>query len=152
MSDSSFTTVGLEAFRRAVDQFPAAHTAKLRALAEETALRVRDDAKAILRSKTHGTGKTADAIVVEEDAANQAFLVKSPGVPHQRLSLHRMKRSGRMHTQKVTQNNLPIWLEYGTVDMTARPYMRPAADRAQARYRRDMEAASAEAAAETFGQ
>lgn len=151
MSESSFTQTGLEEFKRAVERLPATVTAKLRSVAMVTAHRVKGDAQAILRSKTHGTGATANAIFVEEDSANQAFLVKSPGAPHQRLSLHRMKRSGRTHTQKVTQNNLPIWLEYGTSTMEARSYMRPAADRAQAQYRRDMEEASAKAVQETLG-
>jgi hypothetical protein len=150
MSDSNFTQTGRNEFVQAVERLPDAVTKALRSVALVTAHRVKGDAQQILRSKTHGTGKTADAIFVEEDAADQAFLVKSPGVPHPRLSLHRMKRSGRTHTQKVSQNNLPIWLEHGTSKMAARPYMRPAADHAQAPYRRDMEAASIKAVEDTL--
>lgn len=133
--------------RAAVQQLPTAVTAALRGVAEATAQRVLANARANLARQTHGTGATAAAINVTEDASNHAFIVASPGVPHPRFSLHRMTRSGRTHTQKVTQNNLPIWLEYGTVHMAARPYMRPAAEAEVDRYRRDMEAASAGAVA-----
>lgn len=150
MAESTFTQTGLAEMRQAIEQFPAAHTAALRAVAQATAGRVMARAKALLASQTHGTGATAAAITVTEDAANKQFIVSSPGVPHPTISLHTMKRSGRTHTQKVSQNNLPIWLEYGTVHMTARPYMRPAAAAEEAQYARDMENASADAAAKAF--
>lgn len=131
--DGSFTQTGLDEMKAAIRTFPERHTARLRAVAEATATRVMDRARAILSSKTHGTGRTAAQIgPVKEDAANQQFLVTSRA-PRGRAS------------------NLPWLLEYGTTKMGARAYMRPAADAEDDRYRHDMEAASADEAQKAFG-
>lgn len=129
----SFTQTGLDEMKVAIRTFPAAHLARLRAVAEATAVRMRERAAAILNSKTHGTGATAASIgAPKEDKANQQFLVTSRA-PRGRAS------------------NLPWLLEYGTSKMSARPYMRPAADAEDERYRSDMEAASADETQKALG-
>ncbi len=136
------TITGLDELRAGVQQLPERVTAALRTVARQTASTVMVRAITNLQTKTHGTGATAAAIHVVEDEANKMFVVESPGVIHQRFSLHTMKRSGRKHTQKVTQDNLPIWLEYGTVKMKPRTYMKPAAEATNAQYIRESEAAA----------
>lgn len=144
-SGGSFTQTGVNEMRQAVHKLPAAVTAGLREVAKASAHRILANARANLARQTHGTGATAKAIVIEEDAANREFRVISVGAPHPRFSLHRMKRSGRTHTQRVTQNNLPMWLEYGTSKMAARPYMHPAAAAEVRNYRVACEVVSAKA-------
>ncbi len=132
----------LDALRAAIDRFPDAVTAALKAVAKASADRIATNAANILRSKTHGTGATAASIRVVDRSANQEYLVEVPGGPIPTISWHRMKRSGRGHTQRVTQNNLPFWLERGTVHMAARPFLRPAADAESDRYKANMAAAA----------
>lgn len=134
MSDSTFTQTGLDQFKQAVDRLPSAVTKALRSVAMITAHRVKGDAQHTLRSQLKTNAhKLADAIEIEEDAPNKAFLVNSK------------PPSGQ-------PRNLPIWIEHGTSKMAARPYMRPPADRARDQYTRDVEAASAKAAEDTFGK
>lgn len=133
MAQGSFTQTGLAEMKAAIAKFPAAHTARLRAVAEAAAHRVRARAQQILASKTHGTGRTEARIgEVQEDAANQQFLIVSRA-PRGRAS------------------NLPWLLEYGTSKMGARPYMRPAADAEEDQYRREMDTASADETRKAFG-
>lgn len=108
------------AFDRDVDRFCADLERDLRSQAYVTAERIKRTAQAILRSKTHGTGKTAAAIVVIEEKEHQQFVVESDG-------------------DESDPANLPIWLEFGTVNMQARPYMRPARDQHEAAYLADQE-------------
>lgn len=134
MSDGgSFTQTGVNEMRAAVQQLPTAVTAALRGVAEATAKRMLANAKAILRERLK-TDRHAliDALVIEENAANHEFRVisKSP--------------SGQ-------SANLPIWIEYGTVKMGARPYMHPSAEAELDQYRRDCETASAGAASRLIG-
>lgn len=138
----SIVIAGLEELRSGIQQLPDQVTAALMRVASATAQRVLMKARANLKAQTHGTGATAAAMLVRSDVANKMFVVESPGAPFTRLSLHTMKRSGRSHTQKVTVNMVPIYLEYGTRSMSARPYLRPAVEAEQARYRSDMEAAA----------
>lgn len=102
-----------------IDHLPATVEVVLQATAYRHALAIAARAAAILRSKTHGTGKTARAIRVLEQLDRKQYLVNSPGDPSDPA-------------------NLPMWLEYGTRYMLARAYMRPAADAAHAAYVRDM--------------
>jgi len=134
MSDGgSFTQTGVNEMRAAVQQLPAAVTAALRGVAEATSKRMLTHARELLRGHLK-SGRTAliDAMVIEEDGANQAFRVISKTPPGQPA-------------------NLPLWNEYGTVKMGARPYMHPSADAEVDQYRRDMEAASADAVATLLG-
>ena len=140
----------LAALRQAIDRFPVAVTDALRSVAWRKSREVMALAKARVPVDS---GYTRDNIHVEEDAANKQFLV-IPGTdrPRERFSLHRMRRSGRRHTQKVTLNMLPEWLEYGTVKMRARPFMRPAAAAVDASYRTEMLAAATAVAEKELGQ
>jgi HK97 gp10 family phage protein len=127
-----FTQTGMAEMRQSIEQFSDDQTAALKAVARATAERILSRERQLLASQTHGEGNTADALFIEEDAANKQFIV-------------------RFGLIKKRTANLPLWLEYGTVHMTARPFVRPAADAEKERYRRDMETASASAASKTFG-
>jgi plasmid stability protein len=120
------TTTGLEEYRRAVQTLPDTVKATLQAIAAATATRIQARAKDILTSKLK-TDRQAliDAIVVDHDAANQRYQV---------ISL----------PPRGQPQNVPIWVEYGTKKMEARPYMRPSADAEQDRYVRESQAASAD--------
>jgi HK97 gp10 family phage protein len=146
MAGASATAPGLAALRAKVDAFPAAVTAQLRSVAWRTSRRVMERAKAKVPVDT---GYTKDNIYIVEDPEKKLFVVMAgTDRPRVRIAAHAM-RSGRRHTQAVTLNMLPIWLEYGTEFMQARPFMRPAADAESDRYKREMrEGAEAVAARE----
>lgn len=121
------TITGLDEFKRAVDALPREVTLKLRAVAWRTSREVKDTAQRLLRAQTHGTGKTANSIHVVEEAERKQFVVLVGGNPDRPA-------------------NLPDWLEFGTKHMTAKPYIRPAADMAKDGYLSDMEAAAVDVA------
>lgn len=133
MAESSVTQTGRNELIGAVTVFPERITAALRSVASATATRVQSRAQALLRGqlKTSAT-KLADAITVEEDAANKQFIVVSRSPVGQ-------------------PTNVNLWNEHGTVTMSARPYMRPAAKAEEVRYRSDMEAAALDVASKVFG-
>lgn len=118
--------------RKAVEQLPRAVTLALRAVAFRVSRTVYADAKQrlIAQQKTPSR-KLANAMHIEEHESEKAFEVISDAPSDQPA-------------------NLPTWIEFGTVKMEARPYMRPALDHANAGYRRDMETASIEAAAQVL--
>jgi HK97 gp10 family phage protein len=127
MARESVTATGLAELKRAIDAFPRTVTLALRGVAWHSARRIRTRAQQILRSKTHGTGKTANSIeVIEEE---KSFLVHVAGDPDRPA-------------------NLPLWLERGTRHMAARPYMRPASDEEEPTYKREMEQAAIKVAEE----
>lgn len=133
MSDGgSFTQTGLAELKQSIERFSDDQTAALKAVARATAERILARERQLLASQTHGEGNTAAALFIEDDSANTRFIV-------------------RFGLIKGRPANLPIWIEYGTVHQPARPFVRPAADAEVERYRRDMEAASATAAAKSFG-
>ena len=138
----------LKALRQAIDQFPVAVTAKLRAVAWRASRTVMELAKARVPVDS---GYTKENIHILEQPEKKQFLV-IPGTdrPRVRIALHKSSRTGRTHTQKVSLNMLPNWLEYGTVYMRARPFMRPAADAVDAVYKREMLDAATKAADEAF--
>ncbi len=107
-------------------------TEALKTTARASAGRIATNAKAILRSKTHGTGRTANAIRVLDESRDKQYVVNSPGDPDRPA-------------------NLPIWLEYGTRFMTAKPHMRPAADAESARYTAAMTATAEQTATKVLG-
>lgn len=133
MAEGSVTQTGRNELVAAIGVFPDRVTAALRGVAGATATRVQARAQALLRSqlKTSAT-KLADAITVEEDAANKRFIVVSRSPVGQ-------------------PTNVNLWNEHGTVTMNARPYMRPSAKAEEARYRSEMEAAALDVATKVIG-
>jgi hypothetical protein len=131
VADGSVTMTGFREVQRAVEALPQAVTGALRSVAQRTAVRVQGRAKMILRSITSGTGATANALRVTERDQMQAFIVDVGPV------------IGR-------PDNLPLWLELGTVKMSARPFLRPAMEEASADYVRDAEAAVVHVAREAL--
>lgn len=125
----------LATLRRQIDRFPETVTAKLRAVAWRKAREVKAIAARLAPKDTvpprsqHNEGHPhiGESIVIIEDADNKQFLVR-PETPW--------------------QPNLGLWLERGTVHMSARPFMRPAGDQVEGSYRSEMEAAAKEAATE----
>jgi HK97 gp10 family phage protein len=120
----SVTVTGLEAVRQAVQTLPEDVRQALHRVAVATATRVQAAAKATLASQLK-TSRHAliDAITVADDAEHHQVQVRSAPPPGQ----------DRM---------LPMFVEYGTVKMSARPYMRPAADGVAAQYFFDVDKAS----------
>ena len=114
---------GLRELNQAIDRLDETVTAELKKTARASADRIAHHAADLLRSRTHGTGRTAAAIRVLDESSDKQFVVNSPGDPERPA-------------------NLPIWLEYGTRFMTAKPHMRPAADAESERYKVDMAAAA----------
>lgn len=127
MSEGSVTTTGLDELRKAVDDLPRTVTLALRAVAWQNSRRIKQRAAEILNSKTNGTGKTAASIEILEEPENKQFVVWPRGNPDRPA-------------------NLPLWLERGTRFMSARAFMRPAADEEDAMYKRNMERAAIEVA------
>ncbi len=123
---------GPRELRAAVDRLPETVTAALKQTAKGSADRIARRAADILRSKTHGTGKTADSIRVLDESERQQFVVNCPGDPS-------------------SPANLPLWLERGTRYMTAKAFMRPAADEETDRYIRNMTAAAEDAVTKALG-
>jgi len=139
MADAGVTAPGLAALRAKVDTFPAVVTAQLRSVAWRTSRRVMEQAKAKVPVDT---GYTQDNIYVAEEPDKKLFRVEAgTDRPRVRIVTH-AKPSGRVHTQSVTLNMLPVWLEYGTIHMAARPFLRPAADAEIDRYKAEMLAAA----------
>lgn len=126
-------TTGLEEMRRDVERFPAAVTANLRQVAQDTAYRMASRSRGLVARgpdpRTHGGRHTQDSIVVIPNVEQKEFRVEVG--------------------TGVTPKNLPRWIEFGTRFMAARPFMRPAADAEVGRYRQDMIRA-VDAAAETL--
>ena len=121
----------LDGLRRAVETFPDVVQQRLQAAAKTSADRVAVRAAEILRSKVDGT-RTANSIRVVDESADKQYVVTCPGDPE-------------------LPANLPLWLERGTVHMSARAFMRPAADEETPNYQRAMQAAAERAAADAFG-
>jgi HK97 gp10 family phage protein len=124
------TTTGLTELRRAVEQLPQAIQQALQTVAHDTAERIATRARELVHVRS---GRTRDSIRVVEDAAQHQYRVDVG--PHQ-----------GMPADKDWPANVPLWLEYGTRFRDAHPFMRPALDAEDARYRRDCEAASADIA------
>ncbi len=143
MADPAVMVQGLKELKDQVEKLPDVVIEALRDVAEKTAHRVMERAKQLVPV---ATGYTRDNIHVQFFPEEKTYVVNAgTDRPRVHFATRRSKRSGRTHTQKVTQNNLPIWLERGTRFMVAKPFMRPAADAENDRYKQDM-ANAAEAA------
>lgn len=70
----------------------------------------------------HATGWTRAHLVIVDDSANHQFRVE-------------------VQDSTMREPMLPVWIEYGTIDTAARPFLRPAADENRAGYLRDLDAA-----------
>lgn len=116
------TANGLREAIAAVQQLPEAVTNRFKAVAEATANRIAENARRNLLSKTRAV-KTAASIVVQDQTAKKQFNVHVPGDPSD-------------------DPKLAFWLETGTRNMPAKPYLRPAGDAESQRYRQDMTAAA----------
>ncbi|MGE3520416.1 MAG: hypothetical protein AB7J63_15845 [Vicinamibacterales bacterium] len=144
-SRGSVTTTGLKEMRAAAARFSADQTAALRKVARDTAIRVQRRARQLV---PRDTGVTAAMIQVEP----------KPEWKQYRVYVWEAPRHLQRGSRTAFLQNLNIWLEYGTKASTkamsrtqaARPYMRPAANAEEARYRADMAAAAEKAARETF--
>ncbi len=119
MADSGVTVTGLKEARAAVEALDVTVVTALKAVAKRTADRIAVNAASMLRSKTHGTGKTAASIRVLDESADKRYVVNVPG-------------------DASEPANLPLWLERGTRHMVARPFLRPAGDAESARYKSEM--------------
>lgn len=127
---SGVTTTGEAEMRANVERLPDAVTQALRNVARATAEREQATARRLLAEKQLTfTRELAGAIVIREDLARKQYVVESGPPPGQAA-------------------NVPIWNEYGTRFMRARPYMRPASDMETERYRADMDKASVSTVAE----
>lgn len=138
MASGSVTSTGIPEMRKAIEAFPAAEQAALKEVARQTALR--EQATAV-RLVPVDTGITRDSIKVIDDSAHRQFLVEVGPTPHE---------GRRGHWATFVRDFLAVLIEHGTRFQQARPFMRPANDQEQDRYRRDMETASAAAAVKTF--
>jgi HK97 gp10 family phage protein len=135
--------------RAAVERLPSVVTAALRDAARRTAVRIRDGARQRVPVLT---GWTRDHIELTEVPDEKLFIVSAGSDrPRVGISLHTSRKTGRKHTQRVTLNMLPAWLEYGTATMSARPFMRPAVEAERSAYVTDMARASEDAARRTLG-
>jgi HK97 gp10 family phage protein len=125
MADNgSVTTTGLEQLRAGIQRLPDDVTAALKTVALRSAKIVAGDAaRTLLSQQKSDSHKLADAIEIVEDVEEKQMRVVSKPPSGQPA-------------------NVTIWNEYGTSKMSARPYMRPAADRARADYTRQVEAAA----------
>lgn len=132
MASAGAASTGLNELRHLVQGFPARVEAESRRIAETSAERIRAGAVERLRAQTRGSGASAAAITVRENAEARAFEVTmAPG-------------AGR-------PANLPLWLEHGTVNAAARPSMGPAAAAETPVYRKNLVDAMDRLAHETFG-
>lgn len=115
-------TSDLPAFLETMARVPSRVEAALREVAATSAGRVQRSAKA--RVPKGPERKTEQAIVVVEEAEKRQFRVQVNDVP------------GR-------NPMVPVWLEFGTSKMGARPFMGPALDEIRSTYTRDGEQAVA---------
>jgi hypothetical protein len=130
-SHSTITQTGVKELRAAIEALPAEVTATARRVARTSANRVKLDTQRRLLEQTRGEGNTAAALQVIEDLPNQQYRVTYGPIRNR-------------------PQNLPFWLEYGTVRMHARPHMRPSAEAAREPYAREMDAAVVTVARDLF--
>ena len=123
-------TQGLTEFRQGAARFEAVAVAKLRLRALSIAEGIRNDTAETYRSR--GWQLANEVFVSEDSKAGRFDVFIKPAPPR--------------------PENLPLWHEFGTVKMLARPAFQPAVRRARARYVPEMNAAIQEAFDETVGR
>lgn len=128
------TLTGIDEARRDVDRLPDVVQSRLQAAAKATADRCRERAFQLCRKDS---GITADSIVVLAELEDKQYVVEVGPAP----------RPGRT----AFLPNLPIWIERGTKNQAASPFMRPAREAESSRYIADMKAAALGAVAEVLG-
>lgn len=136
----SVTVTGLNEAKWAVERLPAQLEAACRKVARDTALRVKAGARARV---SVDTGITRDSIDVQPDVENSMYRVgvfASP--PH-------VRKGGRTDRTAFLPN-LALWIERGTRFKSARPFLRPALDAENERYKSDFQAAVERTAAEAL--
>lgn len=131
MADSKVVTTGRDELVEAINRFPDDVTAACKSIAQRYAVLIKLDMQRRLLQQTEGEGNTAEAIAVFEDAPNKQYVVG-------------------FNVIKNRPANLPLWLEYGTIRMKARPFVRVSADAVRDAYRQAMDAATVQVARETF--
>lgn len=147
MADGLTIDPDVTALLAALDAFPEAMLARhLKPAARVTAVNVEREAKARVARRT---GATAEGIHIEEAHDGSGYVVLPDFGPDVTFSWHTMKRSGRSHTQRVTRNNLPAWLEFGTRHMRERPFFFAAARLEEGAHDRRMRQAVVDAIADT---
>jgi hypothetical protein len=126
----SVTADGLTEYARSIDALSAELSESLRGAAAGTA----DQVAAGIRATAASRGwELANEVHVNHDPDRGFYRVTIKPRPPRPL-------------------NLPIWLEYGTVKMHARPYVRPQVQRADATYPAKVDAAIQAAADATVNR
>ncbi len=145
------TITGLNELRQAVQKLEPALTAELKRVAGESAERIRVDYGVRLHPQLRAghselTQKSAHLV---EDNIHKQWLVTVPGWTGPRPASDYRRAPGAMPTNAPENRpaNVPLWLEFGTRFMTAKPALRPAAWAESTRYRTNMAKAAEEFAA-----
>lgn len=123
MAAGTVTVTGLKDAERRVERFPETLVSSLSNVASRTADGIAVGAARRLLAQTNAKKTAASITVIDESKTNKQFIVDEPGDP-------------------ADPRMLPVWLEYGTVHMAAKPHMRPAGDAADDQYQREMRTAA----------
>jgi HK97 gp10 family phage protein len=127
-------TTGFEEMRRAIEAFPKAVEQVFQDTARDTANKIAQRAR---ERVPVATGRTQRSIRVVEDLPHHAY--------HVEVGAHE-----GMQADRDWPPNLPIWIEYGTRFIAARPFMRPALDAEREPYRQRLERVSAQVMQQVF--
>lgn len=143
MATGGATVTGLAELRAMVHQLPASTEAALRTVARDSALRIAAGMRRRLPaegSTIDATGITRASVVVTPNVEERLYRAEvGPAPPHLR------------HGRSAFLPNLPVWLEFGTKNMTARPFLRPSVDEEDATYRANARRAAEKVAEELLG-
>lgn len=131
MAKAGADATGMKELNAAIDRLPQTVTAALRGVAKNSAERIKIRAHDLAPvggeprgEHTAGNPHMRDTIAVTEEADKKQFVVgpNTPWLPE-----------------------LGLWIERGTVHMSARPFMRPAGDEEDSHYKRESLAAADQA-------
>lgn len=127
MADGGVTSSGLLEFKAGVEKLPAAVTAAARNVARRTALAVAAGARLRVRVRS---GAMQRSIRVDPDEQHRQYKVTAGNIDGPPIAL---------------------FLELGTVHMSAKPFMGPALEAERGNYERDLERETAAAARQVLG-